>query len=511
MKRERLLISGCASVLALSMLAGCGGEQTTGTSGGSAEPDAKKEEAVFSMNIALTQVGDIPAKGNEVEQAIEAYTKTKLDVQWIPQAAYDEKMNVMIAASELPKITKVNYVPTIINAIQSGTFWEIGPYLKDYKNLSAQDQQYYDNISVDGKLYGIPNFRDIGRPAMVYRKDWFDALGLKVPTSIEEWYTVMKAIATQDPDKNGKNDTYGTVLFKKYNEGPASVTTRLSVSLGGPNKWAVDASGKFTPEFETKPYMDVLKLFRRLFEERLINQDFAAFDLTEADKMMDSNRVAMKLNGVAQNGKSFQDRLVKLVPDGQYDVAPFAGPNGPRLAGEAGNNGFLAIPKSAVKTEADLKRVLKFLDQLMDEPMAALQLRGVENKHYVKIDGNKTEFKDFNLFQREVKPYRDNLVNVEGYNVALLKDTPIGEKGTKMARENGKYVVANPALTLSSAIYSERGKELDQQIWDAQTKYIMGKLDDAGWTTEVGKWRKAGGDTLIKEYEQAYAKFGKKK
>ncbi|MNT98057.1 Lipoprotein LipO precursor [compost metagenome] len=68
----------------------------------------------------------------------------------------------------------------------------------------------------------------------------------------------------------------------------------------------------------------------------------------------------------------------------------------------------------------------------------------------------------------------------------------------------------NPALTLTSAIYSERGSELDTMMSDAATKYIMGKIDDAGWQAEVEKWRKAGGDTLIKEYEAAYAKTGKK-
>lgn len=497
----------CAMSITAGLAAGCGGNAAPKDSGAAGPAD----NTPMPLKITLMQVGDIPAKGNEVEQAIEKYTNTKLDFQWIPQAAFDEKISVMIASNDMPQIMKVSYVPNIVAAIQSDLFWEIGPYLKDYKNLNAQDPQYYKNISVDGKIYGVPNFRDIGRAAIVFRKDWMDNLGLKIPTSLDDWYNVLKAMTLNDPDKNGKNDTYGTMLFKKYNEGTQPVLTRIAVSLGGVNRWGVDANGKFTPEFMTKEYTDVMKLFRRLYDEKLINQDFAAFDASQLDTMMDSGRVGMKLNGVAQNGKSSQERLVKNVPNGVIDIAPFTGPQGPRLAGEPGNFGFLAIPKSAVKTEAELKKVLGFLDKLMDPEMAALQLRGIENKHYVKIDGGKTEYKDFNAFQREVKPYRDNLVNVEGYNVGTLKDTPIGEKGTQMAREGIKYAVANPALTLISAIYSERGKELDQQIWDAQTKYIMGKIDDAGWQAEVDKWRKAGGDQLIKEYEAAYAKQNQKK
>ncbi|CAG7649482.1 extracellular solute-binding protein [Paenibacillus allorhizosphaerae] len=495
-----------AAVIAAGAMTGCAG-------GGQGKPaagsnGASQDSAPFPITMAVTQVGDIPAKGSEIEQAIEKYTNTKLDIQWIPSAAYDEKINVMIASSELPKLLKVKYVPTIISSIESGLFWEIGPYLKDYKNLSAQDPQYYDNIKVGGKLYGIPTYRDIGRGAIVYRQDWLDNLGLKPPTTLDEWYNVLKAMTLNDPDRNGKNDTYGMVLSKKYNDGVASLTTRIAVSQGAPNKWAVE-NGKFIPEFVTKEYTDVLKLFKRLYDEKLINQDFAVFDDSEVEKVYDAGRAGVRV-AVAQNAKSMQDRLVKNVPSGVFDVMSPTGPKGVRVSGESGNNGFFVIPKSTVKTEAELKKVLAFLDKMMDEPMSTLQMRGVEGKHYVKADGNKTEYKDFSAFQREVKPYRDNLLNIEGYNVAPLKDTPLGDKGNLLAKEGTKHAVPNPALTLPSGTYSERGKELEQMINDAQTKYIMGKIDDAGWQAEIEKWRKAGGDKVIKEYEEAYAKVNKK-
>ncbi len=507
MTSKRWVAGTCTVLLAASVAAGC-----SNTEKGAATSDPKAEEKdskPYELSIGLRQVGDIPAKGNEVETAIEKYTNTKLSVQWIPQAAFDDKVNIMIASNELPKIIKVNYVPSVINAAKDGVFWELGPYIKDYKNLAAQNQQYYDNIKVEDKIYGIPNYRDIGRAAVVFRKDWLDATGLKLPVTLDDWYNVLKTFALGDPDKNGKNDTYGTVLFKGYNSGTQPVITRLAVSVGGVNRWG-EEKGKFTPEFMTQPYMNTLKLFRKLYEEKLINQDFPAFDVTEADKMMYDGRVGIRLNVSAQNGQGYQVAMAKTHPSAVWDVEPFKGPGGIRIAGEPGNFGFLAIPKSSVKTEAELKKVLTFMDKLMDEPMATLQMRGIEGKHYAKIDGNKTEYKDFSSFQREVKPYRDALLNIEGYNVAELKDIPIAEKGTKLAREDIKYAVPNPALTLSSATYSERGNELDLLIRDAETKYIVGKIDDAGFQAEVDKWKKSGGDKVIKEYEDSFAKTSKK-
>ncbi|MEK3720420.1 extracellular solute-binding protein [Paenibacillus sp. FSL H8-0034] len=498
--------------MAMGVLAGCGGDQPASKTTEGAKPadtkvaDTKADAKPVEVSIVMPQVGDIPAKGNTIEQAIEKYTNTKLSIQWVPNSTYDEKINVMIASNEMPKIMKVNYVPTIISTVQGDQFWEIGAYLKDYKNLAAQNPQYYENIKVDGKLYGIPNYREIGRPAVIYRKDLMDAMGLKLPKTLDDWYNVVKTLTLDDPDKNGKNDTYGLMLDKKYNDGVNSVLTRMAVSQGGVNKWGVDSSGKFTPEFVTPQFVDTLKLFRKLYTEKLINQDFPALDATEMDKQFESGRAVIKINGVATNAANIQDRIVKVVSTAQMDITPWEGPAGPRVSGQSGNNGFLAFPKATVKNETEVRQLLSFLDKLLDKDMSLLQKRGIEGVHHKKAADGYVEWTDLTLFNREVKPYRDNLINFETYNVPPLKDTELAMKGYKMEPEGLKYAVANPALTLTSQTYSDRGKELDTQIADAQTKYIVGKIDDAGWADEVAKWRKAGGDSLIKEYEAAYAK-----
>jgi putative aldouronate transport system substrate-binding protein len=507
MKAKRLLATMGSVALLTGIIAGCGG----GGSSGTAPPEKKNEPAKedttpLEISLVVPQVGDIPAKGNVIEQEIEKYTNTKLTFQWVPSSTYDEKINVMIASGDLPKIMRVNYVPTVISAAQNGAFWDIGPLLKDYKNVAAQNPQYYENIKIDGKLYGIPLYREIARPALVYRKDWLDAAGLKPPKTLDDYYNLAKVLATSDPDKNEKNDTYGFMLDKKYNDGASNVLTRLAVTQGGVNKYGVDSSGKITPEFLTQQYMDVLKLFRRLYSEKLINQDFPALEGSEADKKYEAGFVGLKLNGLATNAANMFDRMVKVTPNLVLDTTHWEGPQGFRIAAQNGNNGFHVFPKSAVKTEAELKRLLKFMDQLLDEKMSTLQKRGIEGVHYKKVDNGLVEWIDLTAFNREVKPYRDDLLNFETYNVPQLKDTPLAMKGYKMEPEGLKYAVHNPVLTLSSATFSERGKELDIMMMDAATNYIVGKIDDAGYQAAIDKWRKAGGDNMLKEYEAAYAK-----
>jgi putative aldouronate transport system substrate-binding protein len=515
MKSKRWVALACASVMVAGLAAGCGsgGNGNSGNAGNTPAPSTGNTDSTpapvdnkpFHITIATSQVDEIPAQDSEIQLAIQKYTNTTLDMQWIPSSAYNDKINVMIASDEMPMAMRVQNVPTTISAIQSGLFWEIGPLLKDYKNLSAQNPQFYANVEVDGKVYGLPLYRDIGRAAFIFRKDWMDNLGLKQPTTVDEYYNVLKAMTLNDPDKNGKNDTFGILLHKKYVEGSAAATTRLAVSLGAPNKWEVDANGKFKPEFEHPVHLEVMKMFRKLYADKAINQDFAAVDESETLKVYDSGRAGVRI-AVAQNAGSQSDRTSQSDPNAVFDVEALKGPQGIRVSGETGNNGYYVFPKSKVKTEEDLKKILAFFDKLLDPEMNTLLRRGVENKHFVNTSDGKHEWKDFALFQREVKPYRDMLLNMEGYNINPLKDKPVAEKAQKIAEENTKYTVPNPALTLTSATYSERGGELERLIYDAQIKFIMGKTDEAGYQADIAQWHKQGGDKIIQEYEEAYAK-----
>jgi len=483
-------------------------QNSTSNQAGNGQQAAPADEKPFHITLAVSQVDEIPPQDSEIQLAIQEYTNTTLDIQWIPGSAYADKINVMIAADEMPMAMRVTYTPAIISSIQSGLFWEIGPYLDQFPNLSAQNPQYYENIKVDGKLYGIPQYRDIGRAALIFRKDWLEKLGMNVPKTVDEYYNVARAMVSDDPDGDGQNNTYGFLLHKNFFSGSAAASTRLAVSLGAPNKWAVDENGKFTPEFEHPVHLEVLKMFRKLYQEGAINQDFAAVDESEVLKIFDASRAGLRV-AVAQNAGSMQSRVLQTDPNAVFDVEPLTGPMGIRVSGELGNNGFFVFPKSKVKTEEDLLKILTFFDKLLDEDMNTLQRRGILNKHYEETADGKHKWLDFDLFQREVKPYRDMLLNMEGYKILPLQDTPIAEKAQKIAEDNTKYTVPNPALTLTSPTYSERGGELDQLMTDAMIKFVMGNIDEAGYQAEIQKWRSMGGDKIIQEYEAEYAKMGK--
>jgi putative aldouronate transport system substrate-binding protein len=503
MNRKRFTAMLCSLVLTASSLAACATSNDTKKAA-----EAPPDNTPLEVTIATPQVGEAPKKDSDIELAMEKFTNSKIDIQWIPAAAFEDKKNIMIASSEMPKAFKLTYNATTLNAIQSGLFWEIGPFLKDYKNLSDANALYYDNIKVDGKLYGLPLYRDIGRAGIIYRKDMFDALGLKPPVTMDDWYNVMKTIADKDPDKNGQADTYGMFLDKSYNDPAASSSflTRFAVPYGAPNKWGVE-NGKVVAEFMTKPYQDAMKLLRKLYQEKLINQDFSVVQTADADNKWNSGKVGIRVNTVASAAATSFDNVSKSNPNAVVDVVQYMGPNGNRVPAEPGNNGFFVFPKSSVKSEAELKRLLGFFNKLLDPEMSTLLTRGVEGKHFTKTEDGKAQFKDLTLYNLEGKPYRDSLPSFEVTGTGLpLKLNDLQAKGWKVIADNLKNVVPNVALTFNSKTYTDKGGELDTMIRDAQTKYIMGKIDDAGWQAELDRWSKSGGDKIIEEYTAEYAK-----
>jgi putative aldouronate transport system substrate-binding protein len=500
--RQRLALLSAVAIAAISVTAAAAyGLRGNGGGAGS----RVGEEPVPVLSMVTNQVGEIPREGNPIEQAIQAYTGVRLKIGWVPPTAYDDKINVMIAARELPKLLKVNYTPTVISSLKAGLFWEIGPYLQEYRNLAAQPRAFFDNVTVESKLYGIPLFRNMGRVSLVYRKDWLDAQGWTLPVTLEDWYRVIRAGTLGDPDGNGKQDTYGMMLDKNYNQGTASTLSRFAVAQGAPNKWGVDQAGSFIPEFAAPEYLDTLKLFRRLYAEKLINADFAVVDASTIDRAYESGKAAFRLTG--GNAQTIQNQLEKLNPAARVDSVPLEGPGGIRVPDEGGNAGMLVFPKSAVKTEQELRQILSFLDKLMDPPMVNVLVKGVEGRHY-RVEGEFTVPLDKDLDYREVKPYRDTFPNRdEQYHMDRpSKDTALARKSKRIGYENERYAIPNPALTLDSPTYAERGKELELQIADAQTLYIMGKIDDEGWKAELEQWRLAGGNRIAREYKEAYSR-----
>ncbi|MFC0214583.1 extracellular solute-binding protein [Paenibacillus chartarius] len=498
-------------VMTASLLAACGGgtNESGGTTPAPAADGGKAASSSGPLQIAMMldfSGKEQPKPDNPVLKEIEKYTNTKLNITQIPSNDYCAKLPVVIASGDMPEVVASCGTPNqpyLINAVQGGAFWDITPYLKDYPNLSKMPQVSYDNIKIGGKIYGIPRYRPISRYVFTYRQDWLNNLGMKPPTTVDEFYNMLKAFTTGDPDKNGKNDTYGVSSMISN----TSFSPDFGLMFGAPNNWAVK-DGKFIKAEETPEYLDGLKFAKKLYDEKLLNQDFATVDRPKYEGEFENGKAGV-INATTNNMLAFEARVQAHNKDAKIDgVSALEGPKGKRTQADRGSNGILMFPKAKVKSEAQLKQLLGFFDKLSDKPMADLFEWGIPGTHYEVKDGKAIRTNQ-QAYDNEVRfPYSLLLQTVP---VADIKTPgtvdPTTQRSLNIEADNAKYAVIDPAMVLISDTWNKQGQELLQILNDAKVKFVMGKIDENGWNQAVAQYKKAGGDKAAQELAAEYAKL----
>ncbi|ALS27227.1 ABC transporter substrate-binding protein [Paenibacillus sp. 32O-W] len=503
-----------AAAMLLSLLSACaggktddpGGEPAAQNGGSSGQPpEQSKEEPPLDLTIMVPAFNtELPGEDSPVLKALEAYTNTNITMQFVPNSSYPDKMNITLASGQLPHIMVADRASaSFINAARNGAFWELGPYLKDYPNLSQANPIVLNNSSIDGKTYGIYRGRVLGRMGVTLNADWMKKLRLELPKTIDEFYNILKAFKEDDPDGNGKDDTYGIVVTKYA--GPWDI---MQVWFGAPNKWGEGADGRLVPTHMTPEYKEALKFFRKLYEEGLVNEDFAVMDSAvwndpfvngQAGAFVDVADNARRLDGAMQEKYGKRDEPYTAV----YQ-AP-AGPKGQRDMPTSGYSGVLAVSKSAVKNEEQLKRVLDFLDKLNDVEMQTLLSYGVEGRHY-EMNGDYIKVlttPDNVGLVSELESMNQMLMFI-GPEMPTLEPTAINTMVDEVQKANEAIVVANPAEPLISEVYAQKGQQLDNIVADARIKYIVGQIDDQGLLDAENLWLKSGGQEYIDEINKLY-------
>lgn len=499
-KMKQMAVLSFALILLLSACGG-GKSATTGAGEGGGSPGGEEPATITWMNMLHTPT----TPTGDIQKLIEEKTNTKIKFSWVPDASKEERINTALASTSLADIVSLTILEnaSVRNALKAGMFWEVGPYLDEFPNLAAISEEQRRAASIGGKLYGVPFLKDVARNGVVIRKDWLDKLGLEVPKTTGELMAVAKAFTEQDPDGNGKKDTYGFIDRSDLIYGAFKT---LSSYFGTPNYWEVSGDGKFTPEFETEGYLKTMDYMKELYVNGYINQDFAVTAKKDQQDGFSQGKAGIYV-GALFDGKNLLNNAIGI-QDGMEialvnDITSTGNESDRAIwAGNGGIGGLLAFPKSEVKDETELKRLLKFVNDLMDEEIFTLMTYGIEGVHYTVDADMAVTILDQNKWEQEVQPFSSSRPKEPGYKIHDAD--PLKVEAAALILENEKYAVYNPAHSLESETYTTMGSELQKIITDATYKYILGSLDLNGFKAEVEKWKQSGGGKIISEYEAAY-------
>lgn len=355
-------------------------------------PDEEDGRMKLSLFISGPSASRLPEPEHDfVRKTIEAKFDVRLSVTYMePGDAYEAKIAGLLAANDPPDmwlqlspdggakqaldnvLADMTYFVTPKTMPNYFTFWMNEKELKEYQ---LHNKFVRAPIPYDKKSYR----------AYYIRQDWLQRLGLALPRTYEEYVAVLRAFTKDDPDGNGKDDTYG---FTASGNGaslspdwPEFVKHSLLYPAYFENDRLVDMQ---SDPLVQQAVTDILQVSG----EGLVDPDwFLNKGRQHIDKAV-QGKAGIVLGETADfaldaNPDSIQTRSRQLNP--AADWVPF-NPFGdkPLRAAPTPDYPFVYSNNAAGLSQEKLKRVTQILDWLAGVDGFLLTHYGLENVHYTR-------------------------------------------------------------------------------------------------------------------------------
>jgi putative aldouronate transport system substrate-binding protein len=312
-KKRSVLIPCVAMILAFSTACSIGNSGT--------QSEKKAEEAGGGQDSGVTTKFEPPIEittvramqptwkypeGDSIEKNLwtrdlEQKNGIKVKYNWVAATAqYSEKFNVTMASGDLPDFVQVNadQLQKLIKDDQvadlTAVFEKYGsPQLKEILNRDGGIQM--KSAKANNKLLAIPRTIDPINlaPVIWIRTDWLQKLNLKEPKTMQDVMAIAEAFVKNDPDGNGKPDTYGLAIHKNLFGGPGQLDGFLNGYHAYPNIWIKDAQGKL--QFGSiRPEMKAaLQKLQEMFKNKMIDPEFGVKDEQKTNEFISQGKSGM--------------------------------------------------------------------------------------------------------------------------------------------------------------------------------------------------------------------------
>ncbi|MBO0995795.1 extracellular solute-binding protein [Bacillus sp. SD088] len=252
----------------------------------------------------------------------------------LPSTDPNTKLNLLMTEKDtMPAILNFSSMEDEYQTwAKAGVLQDLTPYLQEHGksilNYFSKEAMFY-YWDEGGALYRFQNGQaEPGMKTTMLRKDWLDNLDLEIPETLDEYIEVLRAFTHDDPDGNGKDDTYGfagqnfwDALYPFLGAYGLQVEALLEQE---------DGTVKFS---DTMPEMkEVLKILQDLYTDGVIDPRLPTNDsFTLTDEIYAKGKAGSMyqyvayLNPSASATQSFKQQN----PDGEYiAIDPVKGPDG---------------------------------------------------------------------------------------------------------------------------------------------------------------------------------------
>ena len=284
------------SIVAISILAltACGG-------GGASDSSTKDQnlkdikfplEKEATLNIMIQSSPIAPSDPNEklIFSRLQKDTNVKINWSNYTWDSYVEKRNLKVASGDLPDAFFDAGLADgdILKFSEDGVIVPledlIDKYMPNVKAIFDKYPAYRKFVTApDGHIYTLPWIEELGAgKESIHSTDsvawintkWLENLGLKMPTTPEEFKTVLEAFKENDADGNGNPNDEIPLSFI-YDKGAEDMKFLLG-AFGYGDNWdhtVVNNDGKVIFTLQEDGYREALTWLSSLYKDKLIDVD----------------------------------------------------------------------------------------------------------------------------------------------------------------------------------------------------------------------------------------------
>ncbi len=503
------------SVVSSFALTGCGSKKDSEVSTGTNKNVTLKYWQEFSVNASA---GMKSMNENAAYKEVEKKTGVHIEFIHPAEGQAQEQFNLLINNKELPDIIQDyagGYPGGYDKAIEDGVYLKLNDYIDkyapNYKKLRESNKEIAKQTITDaGNIYAFSCIQNVVEPAWwgpVIRKDWLDELGLKTPTTMDEWYTVLKAFKE-------KKNVEAPLSFPK--SGYDINGTFVSAYDIGPGFYKKDDKVKFG--FIEPGFKEYLTEMNKWYKEGLIDKDFATRDRKSKEAMYTSGKAGAYMAAYG-NVDMYAASLKANDPKGQFGAAVYpslkAGETVHYRNNNTYNKGYDAVITSSSKNPVE---AVKWFDYGYSEEGAMLFNYGIKDVSYKMVNG-KPEFTELltknpsglsfwaegDQYKVAIGPYLRDYAAVPPFS----NEAKDGMEQWTKAKDD--YVMPSVTLTAAeSEKYSSIMSEVDTYKNEKILKFIIGAEPISNFDNYVKEIKKMNIDEAIKIQQAALDRYNKR-
>lgn len=464
-------------------------------------PKLSEEKISFKL-VAYQEVSQIDYNNMEFFKALEAATNVHIDFECFPASTYNDQKNIMLTTGDYPDGYFGYQTLGMADLNEYGPMGVFIPvddlidqYCPNYKKNVLEAFPTMDGMTTalsDGKKYswGTINESPVrDYPDNLYiNKQWLDNLNLEVPTTMEEYYDVLKAFKEQDANGNGDpNDEipytflainhingYGS-FFGAY--GRAEAFNNAGAAL---NHFIVE-DGKVIYEPVTEEWKTAVKELGKFVQDGLWDQEGFVQDGDMYTGKLTSP-AAIVGSAYTWSASSFGDNSDQYIPLAPLKATATSQP--PQVHKRQNHVSFLATGFSITNKCKNPEILAQWVDLFYDEAMTILAYRGPQR--VTEIDAN-------GVFHYDETPAADgaafgtvtmNESPFDGTPKCMTNDIFINKLITESMPNDkadviAEYYINQPAsVTLPNMQYTDEESILVSDYGTSIQNYVEGCLAD---------------------------------